>query len=79
MPSQTKTQTLTGSQVALTGGTTNGLTLINSTTANLSFVVNSGDTATLLSGQGIELDVNNANQVTVSGTGTISYIINKIL
>lgn len=79
MPSQTKTQTLTGSQVALTGGVTNGLTLINSTTANLSFVVNSGDTATLLSGQGIELDVNNANQVTVSGAGTISYIINKIL
>lgn len=79
MPSQTKTQTLTGSQVALTGGVTNGLTLINSTTANLSFVVNSGDTATLLSGQGIELDVNTSNQVTVSGTGTISYIINKIL
>lgn len=79
MPSQTKTQTLTGSQVALTGGVTNGLTLINSTTANLSFIVNSGDIATLLSGQGIELDVNNSNQVTVSGTGTISYIINKIL
>ena len=79
MPSQTKTQTLTGSQVALTATSTNGLTLINSTAASLSFVVNGGDTATLLSGQGIELDVNNASQVTVSGTGTVSYIINKIL
>jgi hypothetical protein len=79
MPSQTKAQVLTGSQVALTALPTNGLTLINSTTANLSFVVNGGDTATLLSGQGIELDVNNASQVTVSGTGTVSYIVNKAI
>jgi hypothetical protein len=42
-------------------------------------VVNGGDTATLLSGQGIELDVNNASQVTVSGTGTVSYIVNKAI
>jgi hypothetical protein len=79
MPSQTKAQVLTGSQAALTALATNGLTLINSTTANLSFVVNGGDTATLLSGQGIELDVNNANQVTVSGTGTVSYIVNRAI
>lgn len=79
MPSQTKVQTLTGSQVALTAAETNGLTLINSTTANLSFVANGGDVATLLSGQGIELDVNNASQVTVSGTGSVSYILNKML
>lgn len=78
MASQTKTQVLTGSQAALAGGSTNGLTLINSTTANLSFVVNGGDVATLISGQGILLDVNNTSQVTVSGTGTVSYLINKI-
>lgn len=79
MPSISKTQVLTGSQVALATASTNGLTLINSTAASLSFVVNGGDTATLLVGQGIELDVNNANQVTVSGTGSITYVINKIL
>lgn len=78
MANKTKIQTLTGSQVALAGGSTNGLTLINSTAVNLSFVVNSGDIATLLSGQGIELDVNNTSQVTVSGTGSISYLINVI-
>lgn len=78
MANKTKIQTLTGSQVALSGGSTNGLTLINSTSVNLSFVVNSGDIATLLSGQGIELDVNNTSQVTVSGTGSISYLINVI-
>lgn len=78
MATQTKTQVLTGSQVSLAGGSTNGLTLINSTTANLSFVANGGDVATLISGQGILLDVNNTSQVTVSGTGTVSYLINKI-
>jgi hypothetical protein len=77
MPSISKTQVLTGSQVALTAASTNGLALINSTSANLSFVVNGGDTATLLAGQMLPLDVNNANKVTVSGTGTISYIINQ--
>jgi hypothetical protein len=76
MPSITKTQTLTGSQVALTAQSTNGLALINSTSANLSFVVNGGDTATLLSGQMLPLDVSNANKVTVSGTGVVSYIVN---
>jgi hypothetical protein len=78
MPNISRNQTLTGSQVALAADITNGLTLINSTTSNLSFVVNGGAVCTLLSGQGVPLDVNNANQVTVSGTGTISYLINRI-
>jgi hypothetical protein len=39
-------------------------------------VVNGGDTATLLSGQMLPLDVSNANKVTVSGTGVVSYIVN---
>jgi hypothetical protein len=78
MPNISRNQTLTGSQVALTSEATNGLTLINSTAANLSFVVNGGAVCTLLTGQGVPLDVNNANQITVSGTGTISYLINRI-
>jgi hypothetical protein len=75
MPSISKVQTLTGSQVALTAFGTNGLILINSTAVALSFVVNGGDVASLPSGQGVELDVNNANQITVSGTGSVSYIV----
>jgi hypothetical protein len=74
---KSKVQTLTGSQVALAGGDTNGIILINSTAVALSFVVNGGDVASLLSGQGIELPVNNTSQVTVSGTGNLSYIINN--
>jgi hypothetical protein len=74
---KTKVQTLTGSQVALAGGDTNGVILINSTNAALSFVVNGGDVASLASGQGIELPVNNTSQITVSGSGSISYIINN--
>jgi ethanolamine ammonia-lyase large subunit len=75
MPSISKIQTLTGSQVALTAFGTNGLILINSTAVALSFVANGGDVASLPSGQGVELDVNNANQITVSGTGSVSYIV----
>ena len=77
MPNISRNQTLTGSQAALASEATNGLTLINSTAANLSFVVNAGAVCTLLPGQGIPLDVNNGNQVTVSGTGTVSYLINR--
>jgi hypothetical protein len=77
MPNISRNQTLTGSQVALATDITNGLTLINSTAANLSFVVNGGAVCVLLPGQGIPLDVNNGNQVTVSGTGTVSYLINR--
>lgn len=75
MPSISKIQSLTGSQVALTAFATNGIILINSTAVALSFVANGGDVASLPSGQGVELDVNNANQVTVSGTGSVSYIV----
>lgn len=75
MPSISKIQTLTGSQAALASVNTFGLILINSTSVALSFVCNGGDIASLSAGQGVELDVNNSNQVTVSGTGTVSYII----
>ena len=79
MPSQSKTQVLTGSQVALPNKSTNGVHLFNSTAVALNFVVNGGDTATLLASQEVKLDVNNSNQITVSGTGTLTYFINTIL
>jgi len=69
--------TLTGALIPLSAEKCIGVTIINTTGANVFFSVNNTASVTLLDKAGVSLDVSNTEQVSVSGTGTLSYIVSK--
>jgi len=72
-----RTVALTGSLAALTSEPVNEVTLINYTGNDLNISVKGGATIVIPDKAGITLSVNNANEVSVSGTGVLSYVVSK--
>lgn len=72
-----RTVTLSGSLTALASEECKEVTLINYTGADLNISVKLGATIVIPDKAGITLSVLNANEVRVSGTGVLSYVISK--
>jgi len=53
------------------------VTIINTTGGDITFSVNNTVPVTLPDKSGITLDVNTTEQISVAGTGTLSYIVSK--
>jgi hypothetical protein len=72
-----RTVTLTGSLAALSSEVCQEVTLINYTDNDLNISVKLGATIVIPDKAGITLSVDNANDVRVSGTGVLSYVVSK--
>ncbi len=72
-----KAQNLTATMVALGGGYTAGICLINNSGASMSYKLNDGDTITLANGNSIyHPEVENTSEVKVSAaSGACHYVI----
>jgi hypothetical protein len=69
--------TLTGALIPLPAEKCIGLTMVNTTGADVLFSVTNTTSITLPDKTGITIDTNNTSEVSVSGTGTLSYIVSK--
>jgi hypothetical protein len=69
--------TLTGALIPLNAEKSICVTLINTTGGDVYFSVNNTTSITLPDKTGVTLDVNKAEQIAVSGTGTLTYIVSK--
>jgi hypothetical protein len=72
-----RTVTLTGTLTALPSEIAQEVTLINYTANDLNISVKAGATIVIPDKAGITLSVDNANDIRVSGTGVLSYVVSK--
>lgn len=72
-----RTVALTGSLTPLTSEVVKEVTLINYTNDDLNISVKAGATIVIPDKAGITLSVENANEISVSGTGVLSYVVSK--
>jgi hypothetical protein len=72
-----RTVTLTATLTALASEVCQEVTLVNYTANDLNFSVKAGATVVIPDKAGITLSVENANEISVSGTGVLSYIVSK--
>jgi len=69
--------TLTGSLTALTAEKCAYTTIINTTGADVTFSVNNTAPVTLPNKSGVTIDVVQTSDISVSGSGTLAYIVSK--
>jgi hypothetical protein len=74
-----KSQSLTGSYVALEGGYTSGITLINNSGVAVNYKLNDGDAIVLANGSPIYIpEVVDTSEVKISAaSGSLGYIVYK--
>lgn len=69
--------TLTGALIPLPAEKCIQVTIINTTGSDIYFSANNTESIILADKGGVTLDVSNTEQISVSGTGTLSYIVSK--
>lgn len=73
----TRSVVLTGTLTPLTSESAVYVTIINTTGANVNMSINGGASIVIPDKSGITLDTVDPNTISVSGTGTLSYIVSK--
>jgi hypothetical protein len=73
----TRSVTLTGTLTPLTSESAVYVTLLNTTGANANVSINGGASIVIPDKSGITLDTVDPGTISVSGTGTLSYIVSK--
>jgi hypothetical protein len=73
----TRTATATGTLTSLTTEACQGITVINSSGATLFISANSGSAISIAAGSGFSFNVDNANELRISGSGAIGYTVSK--
>ena len=72
-----RTATATGTLTSLTTEACQGITVINSSGATLFISANSGGAISIAAGSGFSFNVDNANELRISGSGAIGYTVSK--
>jgi hypothetical protein len=73
----TRTATATGTLTSLTSEACQGITIINSSAGTLFVSANSGSALSIPASSGFSFNVDNANELRISGSGVIGYNISK--
>lgn len=73
----TRTVALTGTLTALTSESAVYVTIINTTGSNVNLSVNGGASIILPDKAGITIDTIDPSAISVSGAGTLSYVVSK--
>lgn len=72
-----RTATASGTLTSLTSEACQGVTIINSSTGTLFVSVNSGSALSIPASSGFSFNVDNANELRISGSGVIGYNVSK--
>ena len=73
----TRTVVLSGTLSPLTSESAVYVTIINTTGVNANISINGGASIVIPDKSGLTIDVVDPNTISVSGTGTLSYIVSK--